>query len=460
VESAPNEDVEAGVSTAGDLRATWLIVGGVVTVALAANLTPSRIILVVVPWLLAAAVLLSPTHGNRVATAWRDTLSSRLERMSLVVLGGLTLVAVQLITLAGTLMLAMPIVVAAILLAARAGRRRGSRLLVSGTLAAVVLTALLFAGELVLRIPAVAWRVGGPSAREMVNARYDQLWTRNIFAARSSHETIRKPPGVRRIVVVGDSYTFGALIPDTDSIWTSHLERQLSRHATDGKLEVINLARNGFTTANEAEMMRRLGWQFDPDLVIVQYLANDVLRSESNFRHDDERTLVPVRRLLPATFLEGAVRSSALLAYVRQRLRALEIKPTHLRYIEYYREGEKGWDQLRLGLREIGDSARARGVPVVFAIFPVFPPGEWGTDDYPLRDVHEQVAHVARAAGMQILDVTPAFVAEGGDWQRWWVTPFDGHPNTEGHAIIARYIAGVLDSVHVASRPDSPSVAQ
>ncbi|HJU64374.1 MAG TPA: SGNH/GDSL hydrolase family protein [Gemmatimonadaceae bacterium] len=445
--SSLNEGGAPATLGAAELRTAWVIVACAAAVPLATRLAPGKILLIILPWVAGAVILAGRSRAERVVQALRDTLTPRLERLSLVVLAGLFLVGVHLITLLGTLMLVLPLCVAAMLLAQRQRAGGGGRWLVAGTLAAVVISALLFAAELVLRVPSVAWRVGGPSARELVNARYDQIWTENIFEIRSRYETVRKPPGVRRIVVVGDSYTFGALIPETDSIWTTRLERLLATRDTSGRIEVINIARNGYTTANQAEAMRRIGWQFDPDLVIVQFLANDALPSQSNFRHDDGRTIVPVRPLLPATFLEGAIRSSALLAFVRQNVRSMELLPAHLRYLGLYRDGDRGWTQLRHGLREIGDSARSRGVPVVFAIHPMLAPGEWTRDRYPLRDVHAKVAGVARAAGMRVLDVTQAFMAEGGDWKRWWAAPFDGHPNTEGHAIIADYTARFLDSL-------------
>jgi lysophospholipase L1-like esterase len=448
VDSAPNEEVGPGFLTVAELRAAWLIVGVLLAVSLGIELTP-RLILVGVPWLAGAAMLARGTRAERIASGLRDIVSRRLERLALIVLVALLLVAVQLVSLLGALMMAVPLALMGMLLAGRERARGGSRLLVAGTLTVVVIALLLFAAELVLRIPAVAWRTGGPIARQMVEARYDQIWLRNIFGVRSRYETVRKPPGVRRIVSVGDSFTFGALIPHTDSIWTSRLERLLWAREGEGTSEIINLARNGYTTANEAEVMRRIGWQFDPDLVIVQFLANDALPSQPNFGHEDERRLTSVRPLLPATFLEGTVRSSALLAFTRQRVRDFEVPPFHLRYIGLYTEGEKGWQQLREGLREIGDSARARNVPVVFAIHPMLAPGEWTPERYPLRGVHEQVAAEARKAGMHVLDVTQAFMAEGGDWRRWWVAPYDSHPNSEGHALIARYTLRFLDSLGV-----------
>jgi hypothetical protein len=45
---------------------------------------------------------------------------------------------------------------------------------------------------------------------------------------------------------------------------------------------------------------------------------------------------------------------------------------------------------------------------------------------------------------MEVLDLTSAYALEGEDWRRWWVTPYDRHPNSAAHLVAARAIAGHL----------------
>lgn len=58
----------------------------------------------------------------------------------------------------------------------------------------------------------------------------------------------------------------------------------------------------GYTTANEAELLRRLGWQFDCDLVLVQFYINDALPSGDNFARVGGSWLLPRVNLLPVLF--------------------------------------------------------------------------------------------------------------------------------------------------------------
>ena len=297
---------------------------------------------------------------------------------------------------------------------------------------AVVL--VLFPLDAVLRLPPLARAYGLPGERQRQVERYDRLWERNIFNFRSPHATVHRRPGVRRIIVLGDSFTWGLLVPDSDSIWPARLERALG-----GSTEVVNMAQRGWTTANEAEFLRRLGWQFDPDLVIVQFYLNDAYESQPGMHFEEGRRLY----LLPLQFWQGYIRRSTLSSLVSQAVNGL-LFGVLFRQEENegrYEESAPGWGQMRAALQEIGDSARGRAVPALLVLFPDLTPGEWTAETYPSRDIHERVAATARSAGLEVLDLAPAFAAEGGDWKRWWASPYDAHPNEAAHAVAAAAVA-------------------
>jgi hypothetical protein len=167
----------------------------------------------------------------------------------------------------------------------------------------------------------------------------------------------------------------------------------------------------------------------------------------------------PPVRLLPDLFTRGAINNSALLAWVQDRLSMLGT-PYHLRYLQLYREDSKGWQQMKAAIRQIGDSTRARGVPAVYVLHPQFIPGEWTAETYPLRSIHERVTMVAAEAGLHVIDLTPVYAAQGGDWKRWWATPWDSHPSAEAHALTARVLAEYLRSERwAAALFEGPSAA-
>ncbi|HYC31629.1 MAG TPA: SGNH/GDSL hydrolase family protein [Gemmatimonadales bacterium] len=319
----------------------------------------------------------------------------------------------------------------------RRGAGRTLALLEKLTAIGGALVLVLFPLDAVLRLPPLARAYGLPGERQRQADRYDRLWERNIFNFRSPHADVRRRPGVRRIIVLGDSFTWGLLVPDSDSIWPSRLERALG-----GSTEVVNMAQRGWTTANEAEFLRRLGWQFDPDLLIVQFYLNDAYESRPGLHFEEGRRLY----LLPLQFWQGYIRQSTLSSLVSQAVNGLlfGVLFRQKENEDRYDETSPGWTQMRAALREIGDSARGRGVPALLVLFPDLTPGEWTAETYPSRGIHDRVAAAARAAGLEAFDLTAAFAAEGGDWKRWWASPYDAHPNEAAHAVAAAAIASHL----------------
>src|SRR5262245_37239524 len=96
----------------------------------------------------------------------------------------------------------------------------------------------------------------------------------NSLGFRDREHSLEKPPGVYRIVVIGDSITMGLQIDDhTEDVYTNVLESALTRGGRD--VEVINLGVSGYNTQQEVHTLADKGIQFRPDLVILAYCIND-----------------------------------------------------------------------------------------------------------------------------------------------------------------------------------------
>lgn len=102
----------------------------------------------------------------------------------------------------------------------------------------------------------------------------DYHWTTNAQSLRGSHEyAIPKPPGMKRVVALGDSYTFGIGVDDSLT-YAAQTERALRLACTDS-VEVINTGAGGYGTSQELEIYERFGRLFQPDLVILGFTTND-----------------------------------------------------------------------------------------------------------------------------------------------------------------------------------------
>jgi lysophospholipase L1-like esterase len=80
---------------------------------------------------------------------------------------------------------------------------------------------------------------------------------------------VEKPANTFRIIVLGDSFTFGNYV-NTQFNWTEVLEKRLNESEQCGyeRVEVINLAMPGFDVQYLVRRFRDKGLRYDPDLVI------------------------------------------------------------------------------------------------------------------------------------------------------------------------------------------------
>ena len=98
----------------------------------------------------------------------------------------------------------------------------------------------------------------------------------NSLGFRDSREySLEKSPGTFRILVLGDSVTFGHGTLD-ETTYPFLLEQRLRQWQPDVKWEVWNLGVPGYNTSQELAYLTEVGSRYDPDLAIVGFFANDL----------------------------------------------------------------------------------------------------------------------------------------------------------------------------------------
>ena len=94
----------------------------------------------------------------------------------------------------------------------------------------------------------------------------------NSHGFRDIERQYAKPPGVRRIILLGDSIVAGAVnIPDIDDTISRKLEQSLEHQ----EIEVLNMGINGYCTRAEVELLAQRGLRYEPDLVFLIFVQND-----------------------------------------------------------------------------------------------------------------------------------------------------------------------------------------
>ena len=256
----------------------------------------------------------------------------------------------------------------------------------------------------------------------------------NARGYRDLPRAIPKPPGVRRVLSLGDSFAWGASVEFEDG-YPQRLERALTRRRHE-TWEVVNLALPGLATIDQAAQLAKEGEAYAPDVVLLGFVLND---SQDAAAAEAQRAEDWVNHPPPS----GG--RSALLRLVRTRLWATsENRRRVTGYRSMYEDTAPGWIAARRALKSMGAWCRERGVPFVVAIFPLF--ANPLDDGYPFADVHIKVAQAAAEAGARVVDLLPAYRG-----LRWDVLVVNGaedeHPNEIAHRIAAGVILHALDDV-------------
>jgi hypothetical protein len=261
---------------------------------------------------------------------------------------------------------------------------------------------------------------------------------RNANGYRDLERTLPRPPGVRRVVSLGDSFAWGASV-EFDDAYPQRLERGLNRRRRE-RWEVVNLALPGMNTVDQAAQLEQEGMAYGPDVVVLGFVLNDsedATAAEARRAADwEEERPGPPR---------GALDRSALFRVVRTRLWATAENRRRISgYKSMYAEDAPGWVAARNALKAMGTLGRARGVPFMVAIFPLF--GNPLDERYPFPEIHGKVAEAAAAAGAKVVDLRPSY--RGLRWELLVVDGVDDeHPNEIAHRIAGNVILRALDDV-------------
>jgi len=93
---------------------------------------------------------------------------------------------------------------------------------------------------------------------------------------------LEKAVGIFRIAVLGDSYVEALQIPTNDT-FLALMEKKLNKcDAFKGrKVEVLNFGVSGYSTAQELLTLKHRVWPYNPDLVLLAFLASNDIRDNS-----------------------------------------------------------------------------------------------------------------------------------------------------------------------------------
>ena len=243
----------------------------------------------------------------------------------------------------------------------------------------------------------------------------------------------RNPPVAERptIVAVGDSFTFGQDVGDSDS-WPAALERLLGHRVINGGVNAFGLDQ----AVLRGEQLREL---YTPDLLIVGFIPHDVVRCEYSYFLGHPKPYFalegaglrehppPVPRSWFAPIRKKLL-STSMAAYLFEHSLVWE-GPAEERV---HGDGREVACRLMQRLADVGRAHRAR--VLVLAQSQALPDAA----DVPIKD---GVLACARANGLLTLDLFPV-LGEVPEEERKKL--FRGHMTPAGNLLVAKELANFI----------------
>ncbi len=263
------------------------------------------------------------------------------------------------------------------------------------------------------------------------------LFETNRAGFRGREYSRAKPPGVFRIVVVGDSWTMGWGVTKEES-YAGRLERTLPSQRGDQAYEVLNMGVSGLHAYFAMVRFESLGLAFDPDMLIYGFTVNDI--EGPDYRETRDKEVFQLDR-----FRRSPFRLWAILGPRWESLRAA-FWPAPGSYVDeldenYFRNPE-AWRLLVNSIGRMGLAARKRSMCGVLLIHTH--PYELGVL-HPFHRYYDRVAKVAEQVGLFVVPSYSEF--HGHHAPELWVGPFDDHPNAVGHELLARALLRGLEGL-------------
>lgn len=231
-----------------------------------------------------------------------------------------------------------------------------------------------------------------------------------------------------RIVVLGDSVAWGWGV-EMAQAWPQQLERQLSLTMADKQVRVYNLAVNGYSTPQEVRVMEKIGFAYQPDMVILNYVLNDPEVEDGGlswyFQASNRIEIV----------FKGKLLCSMLFNIIKAEMgwapKAANNSATDHFYLTHQSDL---FENVRRGFDDLAEMTGKHHVPVIVMVTPVFQFTK--QQAYPWRQLHQQIETLSLKHRFIFLDTQP-LLAEFNSSD----VSFDPiHPNIEGHRQIAAAI--------------------
>jgi hypothetical protein len=239
----------------------------------------------------------------------------------------------------------------------------------------------------------------------------------------------QKPANVKRVLMLGDSVTFGWGV-EMHMTASKQLESLLNASNSGGKYEVINTGVGNYNTSMEVQYFLTRGVNYSPDIIILNYFIND---AEETPRYSGN---VFNEHLYSWVYFAGKFDT------LMRRFHANKGWQNY--YEDLYSDDAPGWSKAQAAIKRLGRYCKTAGSVCLLANYPELRK----LTGYPFIQVNEKLEKLANEAGLDYFDLLPS--VRGVAEESLWVTVPDPHPNFRANTYFAK---AIYDRLMVRARP-------
>ncbi|MBT7273278.1 MAG: SGNH/GDSL hydrolase family protein [Nitrospina sp.] len=217
----------------------------------------------------------------------------------------------------------------------------------------------------------------------------------NKYGYRDYEYNLKKKEGVFRIIVLGDSQTFGHGIKDLNNTWVKKLEKKLIESVGNTSIEVLSISGPGWNSDTYLYELFKKSFKFNPDLVILAYYHNDIPFPISLNCDSSDRKITPDINIF---------QSSKLVSFINFRInRLLEKIGKKPRYSDCLNQAYDsiGWEMNKFYLDIMGLSLSIKKIHFMITVIPLIHQLD---SNYPLAGPHKKLKEFSIKRNIEFLD--------------------------------------------------------
>lgn len=266
-------------------------------------------------------------------------------------------------------------------------------------------------------------KIPGLSHEHIPNSRAELMGVEvkiNNIGFRDDELNNSKPLNEKRILVVGQSITFGWGVPK-DSSFCEQTEKLLNSQNNGIKYNLINSGIGNYNTELESILLNKNLPLIKPDMVVLHCFLRDA-------------------EIISPKSQNFLIANSYLIAYIYIKLeQALFFNSKTYKnigeyYLNLYQKNAEGWKRQQNALMRIKKQCEERNIPLKLIMQP-------DLNNLSVNSPQEKCYGIIRnflsENNFNFIDLSSTYRKKVKNLQSIWVRKDDSHPNSVGHRIIA-----------------------